>query len=196
MPNAQSEGRGPRLSSGAKRPVGNPSPGQASSTALASVPFVLKRSSTLLGSDSYTTTRETAHGLLRLQPERLVVQWRTAVRTESIGSKSWTSKDEIEPAQEVAIPLGDVSSATVPRSRWGPIRAPRLVLTVADLVAFDQVAGRKGLRSKHPAKLVLRIKRADRLLAEEFAAELMLARARLAEGAGASVRLAALQEAG
>jgi hypothetical protein len=58
------------------------------------------------------------------------------------------------------------------------------------------VAGEGGLRLKHPAELVLRVRRSDRLLAEEFAAELTLAvaeqaleayqaRAELKDGEGA-----------
>ncbi len=145
---------------------------------VSAVPFMLKRSFSAWDSDSYTATTETAHGLLRLEPERLVVQWRVAVRTESVG-RTWATTDEIEPVREIAIPLAHVAGAVVPRSRWGFLRGPRLVVTAADLVAFDGIAGGQGLRLKHPAKLVLRIRRADRLLAEEFAAELVLARARL-----------------
>ncbi len=146
------------------------------------VPFTLKRSSDLWDAGSYTTKRETAHGLLRLELERLVIQWRLAVRTESLERASWTAKDEIGPVRETAVPLADVAGAAVPRSRWGFLKGPRLVVTAADLVAFDEIAGGHGLKLKHPAKLVLRIRRADRLLAEEFAAELVLAVARLPRG--------------
>lgn len=149
------------------------------------VPFTLRRSSDLWDAGSYTTKTETAHGLLRLEPKRLVIQWRLAVRTEQLGQASWTRKDVIEPVRETAVPLADVSGAGVSRGRWSFLRGPRLVVTAADLVTFDEIAGGHGLKLKHPAKLVLRIKRADRLLAEEFAAELALALARLPRnGAG------------
>lgn len=143
------------------------------------VPFMLKRSSDLWEGNSYTAKTETAHGLLRLESERLVIQWRLATRIQSLGaSASWTTRDEIDPVRETSVPLEGVAGAAVRRSRWGFLRGPRLVVTAADLVAFDEVAGGAGLKLKHPAKLVLRIKPADRLLAEEFAAELSLALAR------------------
>lgn len=150
--------------------------------AVCAVPFTLKRSSDLWEASSYTTKTETVHGLLRLEAERLVIQWRLAVRTQEFNSASWTSKDEIEPAREVAVPLRDVAGAHVRRKRWTALAGPRLVVTAADLVAFDDIAGRQGLKLAHPAKLVFRIKRADRLLAEEFAAELALALAQLPDG--------------
>ena len=147
---------------------------------VSAVPFTLKRSSDLWDSKGgYTATTETAHGLVRLEADRLVIQWRLAVRTESMGGSSWSTKDEIEPVREIEVPLHKVAGATVPRSRWGLLRAPRLVIAAADLVAFDEIAGGQGLKLKHPAKLVLRLKRADRLVAEEFAADMALAVARL-----------------
>jgi hypothetical protein len=67
------------------------------------------------------------------------------------------------------------------RRRWWD--GDRLVLTAADLRAFEVVSGEAGLRLGHPAELVVKLRRRDRLAAEEFAAELALA---LAErGAGA-----------
>ena len=151
-------------------------------SAVCAVPFTLKRSSDLWDGGSYTTKTETAHGLLRLEPQRLVIQWRLAVRTQEFNSASWTSKDEFEPAREVAVPLRDVAGAHVRRNWWTALAGPRLVVTAADLVAFDDIAGGQGLKLKHPAKLVFRVKRADRILAEEFAAELALALAQLPSG--------------
>ncbi len=146
---------------------------------VSAVPFTVKRSSDLWDSKGYTTKTETAHGLVRLEADRLVIQWRLAVRTQSMGGSSWSTNDEIEPVRQIDVPLRDVAGATVVRSRWGVLRAPRLTISAADLVAFDDIAGRQGLKLKHPARLVLRIKRADRLAAEEFAAEVALAVARL-----------------
>lgn len=172
----------------------NQSPVEAAT--ICAVPFTLKRSSDLWEASSYTTKTETVHGLLRLAPGRLVFQWRLAVRTQRLGDVSWlggagwTTKDEIDPVRQIAVPLDNVAGAAVSRSRWGFLRGPRLVVTAADLVAFDEIAGGHGLKLKHPAKLVLRVKRADRLLAEEFAAELALALARLPNGAGESAGLA------
>lgn len=143
------------------------------------VPFTLRRSTDLWDRKGHTTKTETAHGLVRLEGDRLFVQWRLAVRTETMGDVSWTSEDEFEPVREVAIPLERVAGAAVTGSPRGFLRPPKLAIAAADLMAFDEVAGGQGLKLKHPAKLVLRIHRRDRLVAEEFAAELTLALARL-----------------
>jgi hypothetical protein len=50
-----------------------------------------------------------------------------------------------------------------------------LELRASDLRIFEEVAGEAGFRMAHPAQLKLKIHRRDRLVAEEFAAELSLA---------------------
>lgn len=163
-------------------------------TSLAAVPFTLKRSTDLwTSSGDYESTTETAHGLVRLESERLVLQWRVAVRTESIDGAGYETREEIEPVQEMVIPLASVAGAVVPRRRWWQLTGPRLVLTATDLLAFEKIAGQQGLKLMHPAKLVLRIKRADRLIAEEFAAELALtlARQQVVDGGPSVLRLPA-----
>lgn len=142
----------------------------------AAVPFTFRRSSDLYTSGGgYKATTETAHGLVRLEADRLVVQWRLAVRTEAMLGAGYETREEIEPVREIVIPLAKVAGAVVPEGWWTKLAGPRLVITAADLVAFEEIAGQQGLRLKHPSKLVLRVKRADRLIAEEFAAELALA---------------------
>lgn len=149
-------------------------------SSLAAVPFTLKRSTDLwTAGGEYESTTETAHGLLRLEAERLVVQWRVAVRTQLLHGAGHETREKIEPVQEMVIPLTSVAGAVVPRRRWWQFTGPRLVLTATDLLAFDRIAGQQGLKLKHPARLVLRIKRTDRLIADEFAAELALTLARL-----------------
>ena len=156
-------------------------------TSLAAVPFTLKRSTDLwTASGEYESTTETAHGLVRLESDRIVVQWRVAVRTESLGGALYETREEIEPVQQMVLPLTSVAGAIVPSRRWWQLTGPRLVLTATDLLAFEKIAGQQGLKLKHPAKLVLRIKRADRLIADEFAAELALMLARLQVGDGGS----------
>ncbi len=151
-------------------------------TALSAVPFTFKRSSDLYTSGGgYESTTEIAHGLLRLEADRLVVQWRLEVRTEAMKGDGYETREKIEPVKEIVIPLAQVAGAFVPRRRWWKVAGPRLVITAADLLAFEKIAGQQGLKLKHPSKLVLRIKRADRLIAEEFAAELALTLARLPE---------------
>lgn len=151
-------------------------------TALGAVPFTFKRSSDLYTSGGgYESTTEVAHGLLRLEADRLVVQWRLKVRTEATKGDGYETRERIEPVQEIVIPLAKVAGAFVPRRRRWCLAGPKLVITAADLLAFEKIAGEQGLRLKHPSKLVLRVKRADRLIAEEFAAELALTLARLPE---------------
>lgn len=154
-------------------------------TSLAAVPFTLKRSTDMWTSGGeYESTTQTAHGLVRLESDRLVLQWRIAVQTQLMDGAGYETREEIEPVQEMVIPLTSVAGAVVPRQRWWRFVGPRLVLTATDLLAFEKIAGQQGLKLKHPAKLVLRIRRADRLIAEEFAAELALTLARtLVEGA-------------
>jgi hypothetical protein len=139
---------------------------------------------------SVTTTSEIAHGLLRLDGDRLFIQWRVARKTEHVGMQIRTDQ-EVEPVQEVVVPLHAVAGANV---RSGLVAwltgGPRIVLTAADLRAFDVLAGEEGLRLDHPAKISLRLKRTDRLAAEEFAAELALAVAEAAlEDGGIEGRL-------
>ena len=120
-----------------------------------------------------TTTRETVHGLLRLDGDQLHVQWRVARSTDHVGMTIRSDK-EVEPVREVVIPLTAIAGATVKWSwRWPP--GPHLVLTAADLRAFEEVAGAAGLSLDHPAELELRLRRSDRALGVEFAGELELA---------------------
>ncbi len=152
---------------------------------MSAVPFTLKRSSDLYTSGGgYESTTETAHGLVRLEADRLVIQWRVAVVTESMKGAGYETREEIEPVSEIVIPLAKVAGAFVLEQRWWRLLGPRLVITAADLLAFEKIAGQQGLKLKHPSKLVLRVKRSDRLIAEEFAADLALALARLPAGGG------------
>lgn len=139
------------------------------------VPFHFKRSQDVLGAGSITSTTETVHGLLRLDGDRLVVQWRLARETAHLGGTEMRTDQELEAVREVVLPLEVLAGAQVRRSRWLFFRSPQVVLTAADLQAFEEVAGEGGLRLKHPAELVVRVQRSDQLLAEEFSAELALA---------------------
>ena len=121
-----------------------------------------------------STTAETVHGLLRLEGDQLRIQWRVGRKTEHLGEEIRTDT-EVEPVREIVVPLGGVAGAAVRRRRWDWLFGPRLILTAADLSAFEDLAGKGGLKLDHPAELVLRLRRADRLAAEEFGAELALA---------------------
>jgi hypothetical protein len=143
-------------------------------TRTAALPFTLRRGHDVVGMTEITSTRETVHGLLYLDADRLVVQWRMARATDRVGNEIRTDH-ELGPVREVIVPLAGVASAEVRRFwlRWPP--GPYIVLTAADLRAFEEIAGEGGLRMAHPAELVLHVRRADRLAAREFAGELELA---------------------
>ena len=82
---------------------------------------------------------------------------------------------EVEPVREVVLPLSAIAGATVQWRWWKWPPGPYLVLTAADLRAFEMVAGAAGLSLDHPAELALRLRRADRSLGTEFAGDLELA---------------------
>jgi hypothetical protein len=139
------------------------------------LPFTLRRSSDTMSNTSVTTTTETAHGLLRLEGESLVIQWRLARKTDHVGAMNISSDEEFEAVQEVVVPLSGVAGALVRRGWLQWFTAPRIVLRASDLQAFEAVTGEDGLRLGHPAEIVLKLRRSDVLAAEEFAAELELA---------------------
>ncbi len=140
---------------------------------IAAVPFLLERSHDVYGSE-ITSTAETIHGLLRLDGARLVVQWRLERTTDRYGSEIRSDR-EVEPVREVVLPLESVAGAALRTSIWPWIRRARLVLTAADLRAFEPIAGAAGLEVAHPAELLLLVRRADLALAAEFVGELELA---------------------
>ena len=156
----------------------------------AALPFVLRRSSDVITGREITSTTETVHGLARLDGDRVVLQWRVARSTDRVGSEIRTDR-EVEPVREAAVPLAAIAGAAV-RWRWWPWPpGPHLVLTAADLRAFEDVAGATGLRLDHPAELALPLRRADRAAAAEFAGDLALAAAEHAlRAADERVRLA------
>ena len=139
----------------------------------AALPFVLHRSHDSVGIREITSTHETVHGLLRLDGDQIHVQWRVARSTDRVGMEIRTDR-EVEPVREVSVPLSAIAGAAV-RWRWKWPPGPYLVLTAADLRAFEEVAGAAGLSLDHPAELALRLRRADRPLGSEFAGDLELA---------------------
>lgn len=110
-----------------------------------------------------------------------MIQWRVARHTEHIGAEFRTD-EEMEAVREVVIPMEAVARAFVRRRWWEWWKGPQLVLTATDLQAFDEIVGEEGLRLSHPAEMVVGLRRRDRMLAEEFTAELTLAVAELAGG--------------
>jgi hypothetical protein len=135
------------------------------------LPFLLRRQSDVIGIMEMTTTKETAHGLLRIEEDVLVVQWSTARETQKVGLVMKTDR-ALDPVREARIPLAGLAGADIGWQwrQWPP--GPGLVLRAADLRAFEGLAGEAGLVLEHPAELTLGIRRRDRALAREFAADL------------------------
>jgi hypothetical protein len=157
-----------------------------------SLPFTIRRSDDVVGAGSFTQTKETIHGLLRLVEDRIIIEWRLYRETGYVGRVIRTDR-QVDAVRTVTVPLHRVAGAHVQQSRlpW-PFR-PVLILTAADLQAFEEIAGEHGLQLAHPAELVLTLRRSDRLRADEFAAELALA---IAEHGESSAPRQSLPEAG
>jgi hypothetical protein len=148
-------------------------------THLAALPFTFSRSHDVIGKKEITSTTERVDGLLLLSGDQLVIQWRLARNTDRVGQEIRTDR-ELEPIREVVIPISALAGAQV---RWAWLAWPpghRLVLTAADLRAFEQIAGTGGLSLDHPAELTVHVRRSDRLAAREFVSELELAVAEIA----------------
>jgi hypothetical protein len=147
------------------------------------LPFTLRRSKDVFSGSGMTTTTETVHGLLRLTEDHLLVQWRLARKTDHLGGEM-RSEEELETVRQVTVPLNGIAGAVVRHRWWKWPGRFQLELTASDLSAFEEVAGQAGLKMAHPAQLVLKVARRDRLAAEEFAAEVALAIAQesVAEG--------------
>jgi len=138
------------------------------------LPFHLSRSSQVIAAQEYRQITERIDGLLRLEGDRLVVQWRAARQTQRYGAVT-RADQELDPVREISLALGAIAGAEVRAGFGSWFSRPRIVLTASDLWAFDEVAGATGLRLDHPATLVFAIRRGDRLLAREFTADLNLA---------------------
>ena len=103
------------------------------------------------------------------------MQWRLDRKTAYLGGLKSHTDEEIEAVHEVNIPISALAGATVRRPWWRFWAGPQIVLLASDLQALEAIAGEEGLGLAHPAKLILSVRRADALLAAEFAAEVELA---------------------
>ena len=146
----------------------------------AALPFVLRRSNEVIGATEITSTQEAVNGLLVLEGDRMVIQWRVARQISRIGSEI-RSDEESDPVREVVVPIAGLASAQL-RSAWWQLfgRSRHLVLTASDLRTFEPLSGPGGLPSSHPAELTVGIRIRDRLAAREFVGELEMALAELA----------------
>ncbi len=119
------------------------------------------------------TTTETVHGQLSLEGDQLTVQWRLA-RKKTDWNKG-QSEEEFESVRDATIPLSAIEDVIVRRPWWRFWSGPRIVLVASDFRALEAIAQEGGIRLLHPAKLVLGVRRADALVAAEFAGELDIA---------------------
>lgn len=144
---------------------------------MAALPFVLHREHGVISGGEVTSTRDWLHGLLYLKGDQLVIQWRTSREISRVGREIRTDR-QLTTVREVALPLSALAGASVRRvrNRWRFDES--LVLTAADLRAFDALAGEgdlPGLVLEHPAEIVLQVRRTDQELAREFVSALRLA---------------------
>ncbi len=140
----------------------------------AALPFSITRSTDVIRGGSVTTTAQEVQGLLHLGEHELRVQWRLSTTVSEVGPQI-RSDTTVDGVRELAIPLEAIAGATVRRAGMWWSRHVKLVLTAADLMAFEPLCGPSGLGLDHPAELTLRLRRGDELAAEEFAGELALA---------------------
>ncbi len=149
------------------------------------LPFTLRRSNGVISGNEITSTVETIHGLLRVEGDSLVLQWQVQRQTNRVGSEIRSDRER-DPVREATIPIASVSGAVVRSPRWRFGRARCLVLTAADLRAFEGLTGPGGLELAHPAQLVLDVRKQDNDAARELATQVELAigdhALRIAEG--------------
>lgn len=147
------------------------------------LPFTFRRKQDVITASEVTSTRETVHGLLYFDADRVVIQWRTARKTDRVGLERHAASGqreirtdrELEPVREITLPISALADAEV---RWFWLRWPPgryLVLTGSDLRAFEGLSGADGLQLDHPAELAIRIGRVGHSNALDFASELRLA---------------------
>lgn len=144
--------------------------------ARAALPFVLTRTEQVFGAE-YRVIEETLQGLLVLQGEQLTVQWRREQQTNRYGEEIRSDR-AIDAVRTTAVPLAALASARLDERWWR--RQASLVITAADLAAFDGVAGADGLQLDHPGELRVPVARAAREQARSFTNELEFALAEIA----------------
>jgi len=143
----------------------------------ASLPFVIRREHGVVGNHEITSTREELHGLLRLDGDRLLIQWRSTREVSRVGREIRTDRD-LAPIRDVALPLTGIAGAHIRHVWRGWRRRAVLVLTAADLRAFEELTGSAdapGLVLEHPAELLLELRPVDDAPARSFVSELSLA---------------------
>ena len=145
-----------------------------SAARFATLPFELATEEQVIGNGSVTTTQHRRHGVLRLEGDALVVQWRVDRVTHRVGPEIRTDAAS-DGLREVTVPVRLLGGARVRARRRLFRQRHDLLLVARDLTAWVGLAGQDGFVFDHPAELVLPVRAADREVAEEFASELALA---------------------
>jgi len=141
---------------------------------LAALPFQLSTEHQVISGGSVTTTEERRNGVLRLDNDSVVVQWRVEREIQRIGPEIRTDT-ELAGIREVTVPITALGHARVQtRGRWW-WRKWQIVLTARDLQAFDALAREDGFAFVHPSELVLPLRKQTLDAAQEFASEVELA---------------------
>ena len=143
----------------------------------AALPFVIHREHGVVAGTEVTSTRDHLYGLLRLDGDRVVIQWRTSREVSRVGKEIRTDI-ELAPVREVELPLAALAGARTKRIWRNWWLRDALVLNASDLRAFDELTSDQyspGLVLEHPAEVVLETRKSDRPLVREFIGELRLA---------------------
>lgn len=141
---------------------------------IAALPFQLSAEHQVISGGTVTTTEERRNGVLRLDNDAIVVQWRVEREIQRIGPEIRTDT-ELAGIREVTVPVNALGHARVQtRGRWW-WRKWEIVLTARDLQAFDALAREDGFAFVHPSELVLPLRKGTLDAAQEFASEVELA---------------------
>jgi hypothetical protein len=140
----------------------------------ATLPFQLSTEHQVISGGSVTTTEERRNGVLRLENDAVVVQWRVEREIQRIGPEIRTDT-ELAGIREVTVPIRALGHARVQtRRRWW-WRKWEIVLTARDLQAFDALAREDGFGFVHPSELILPLRKDAVEAARDFASEVELA---------------------
>ena len=163
------------------------------------LPFTLRRSNGVISGKEITSTVETIHGLLRVDGDSLVLQWRVQRQTDRVGSRDpqrsrARSRARGHDPHRLRVrrrrPLAPV--AFRPRPLSGPDRGRSSRLRGIDRPRRPRVA--------HPAQLVLDVRKQDNDAARELATQVELAigdhALRIAEGDAVAAPALAGEQAG
>lgn len=141
---------------------------------IAALPFQLSAEHQVISGGSITTTEERRNGVLRLENDAVMVQWRVEREIQRIGPEIRTDT-ELAGIREVTVPiyaLGDARIQSRGRLWW---RKWEIVLTARDLQAYDALAREDGFAFVHPSELILPLRKDAVDAARDFASEVELA---------------------